>query len=363
MGVADRIRELEEELKKTQYNKATEHHFGVVKARIATLREKLEVQAAKKTGGKGFSVRKSGDATVILVGFPSVGKSTLLNALTGANSKVGKFAFTTLTVIPGTLNYNHASIQILDVPGVVQGASIGKGRGKEVLATVQSADLIVILVDSVQPTAYPVLLNELHDFGVRINQRLPDVKIMKRSRGGINISKTVKLTKISERTIELILREFRINNAEILLREDIDADQLIDVIKRNRKYVKSITVISKIDLLSEEQKEEIRETIQPDLEVSAEKGLNIEHLKKLIYHRLQFIRVYLKERNKPADLDEPMIVQRGATIRTICDKIHRDFAKKFKCARLWGSSKFPGQIVKKMSKKLQDGDILEIHLH
>jgi small GTP-binding protein len=362
MGVADRIRELEDELKNTQYNKATEHHFGVVKARIAQLREKLETQqAAGKGGGSGFTVRKSGDATVILVGFPSVGKSTLLNKLTDAKSKVGKFAFTTLTVVPGVLNFRHASIQILDVPGILKGAASGKGRGKEVLSTVQGADLIVVLVDATQPESYPVILEELHQFGVRVNQRLPDVKIMKRARGGINISSTVKLTRISHRLIESVMREFRYNNADILIREDIDVDQLIDVIKKNRKYCPSVTVLSKVDLLSEEQLENVREQVQPDLEISAETGLNIEAMKNLTYQRLQFMSIYLKERNKPADMEEPMIMRRGQTIKNVCDKIHRDMAKKFKMARMWGSSKFPGQIIRKAHKKLNDGDILEIH--
>ena len=80
----ERIKEFEEELKKTKYNKKTQHHIGLVKAKIARLKEKSE---QKKKGGKkgeGFSVRKSGDATVVLIGFPSVGKSTLLNKITNA---------------------------------------------------------------------------------------------------------------------------------------------------------------------------------------------------------------------------------------------------------------------------------------
>ena len=73
------IKELEDELKKTKYNKATQGHIGIVKAKIAQLREKQELRGQKKTGRSeyGYTVRKSGDGTVLLLGFPSSGKYTL----------------------------------------------------------------------------------------------------------------------------------------------------------------------------------------------------------------------------------------------------------------------------------------------
>ncbi len=107
------ISELEKELSGTKYNKATQGHFAVVKAKIAMLKEK---ESARQRGaGKtdGFTVRKSGDATVILVGFPSVGKSTLLNVLTNASSQVAAYAFTTLTCIPGLMEYKGAKFKFL----------------------------------------------------------------------------------------------------------------------------------------------------------------------------------------------------------------------------------------------------------
>ena len=155
MGMEEKLRELEEEMARTQKNKATEYHIGLLKSKIAKL--KRDVIAPKKSGVKtgGFDVKKSGDATVVFIGLPSVGKSTLLNALTGAKSKTASYAFTTLTCIPGVMEYGGAKIQLLDLPGIIIGAHEGKGRGREVLAVARNADLVLIMLDVFQPAILP----------------------------------------------------------------------------------------------------------------------------------------------------------------------------------------------------------------
>ena len=261
------------------------------------------------------------------------------------------------------LEYKHAKIQILDVPGILAGASRGKGRGKEVLAMVRNADLILIIIDALNPEQHSAILKEIYDTGVRINKRPPDVKITKKVRGGIDIGSTVALTKITRETITAILRELRINNADVLIRTDIDADDLIDAVEGTRRYIPSVTVISKADLLSKESVDNIIKTIKPDLFVSAEKKINIEKLKEVIFNRLNFIRIYLKEVNKKADLEVPMVLKGGATLRSVCEHIHKDFVRKFRFARVWGkSAKFEGQQFRTPDKALCDGDIVEIHL-
>ncbi|MBW3017365.1 50S ribosome-binding GTPase, partial [Candidatus Woesearchaeota archaeon] len=318
--ILTQIKELEDELTKTKYNKKTQHHIGLVKAKIAKLKEKLS-QKGKSSGAKtGYSVRKTGDGTVILVGFPSVGKSTLLNALTNANSEVGAYDFTTLDVIPGLLEHNYAKIQVLDVPGIVHGAASGRGRGREVLSVMRSADLAIIIIDATHPEHYKAILSEIHASGLRLNQRAPDVKITKKDRGGVRVGATVKLTKLTKKMVQDILREFGYANADIVIRENIDVDQLIDAIEGNRVYIPAVTIINKVDLVSAEKLEKIKKEVKPDICISAQQKTLIENVKDIIYNGLKVIRVYCKEVGKPADLDVPLIMFKGASVEDMCNK-------------------------------------------
>ena len=136
-GMSDaerRIADIEAEMARTQKNKATMSHLCALKARLAALRRTVvEQQTKKSTGpGEGFDVRATGDARVGFIGFPSVGKSTLLTQLTGVHSEAADYEFTTLTCIPGVMQHEGARIQILDLPGIIEGAKDGKGRGRQV---------------------------------------------------------------------------------------------------------------------------------------------------------------------------------------------------------------------------------------
>ena len=356
-----KIIDLEKQISTTKYNKKTQHAIGLMKAQLAALKAKL---AGPKTGKStsGYSVKKSGDATVVLLGFPSAGKSTLLNALTSAESETGAYAFTTLTVIPGMLDYKQAKIQILDVPGIVEGAASGSGRGKEVLQVIRTADLILMLIDATKPTQKKLIEKEVFDAHVRINQNKPDVKIRKMLKDGIRVGRTVE-TEIDDETVKSILNQFKIINAEVLLRDNINADQLIDVIQGNKEYVPAMTVINKSDLLSPKDLSNMKKDLDAQLTISAQKKEHLEELKEVIYSKLKFIRIYLKEINKKADMEEPMIMQDGQTLKDLCQKLHKDFVDKFKYARIWGpSARFDGQKKMKLSHKLKDKDVIEIHL-
>jgi len=356
MGIQERIREIQEEMHRTQKNKATEYHLGVLKAKLAKLRR--ELLSPKKSGGskEGFDVRKSGDATVAIIGLPSVGKSTLLTKITNAESKIAAYAFTTLKCIPGIMEYGGARIQVLDLPGIIEGAKEGRGRGREVIAVARSSDLILILIDAAYPRQYDITAGELEGFGIRLNKQKPDINISKNIRGGINIERTVKLTKISEREILAALNEYGIYNANIVFRTDAGLDGLIDVLEGNRVYLPAIVVVNKIDLL---RNRKISFPVSY-LPVSAERNVGIDKLKERIFQALNLIKIYTKRKGEAADLEEPLIIRSGSRIADVCERLHRDLKKEFKYALVWGKSvKHPGQRVG-LQHVLQDGDIVQI---
>ena len=360
MGIPEKIKKIEDEISRTQVNKATERHLGVLKARLARLRDELEVKSLRKSGGgAGYTVRKDGDATIVLLGFPSVGKSTLLNHLTNSNSKVGAYDFTTLTVIPGMLHHNSARIQILDIPGIIKGASRGRGLGKRILSTTRSADLIIILIDVFNPKIRDVLLDEIRAIGVRPDEQVPNIRIRKRGSGGVIITDLVGMTKMDANGIKEVLMEYKYHNARVVVREDATYDQLIDVMLKNRVYVPTLTVLNKVDMVEDHEIFKIRGECDFDfLPISADNDYNLDLLKDWIFETLDLIKLYMKPRGELPDFEEPLIIRNGSTIRDVTDKIHRGLKDELRYTRIWGKSvKHGGQKVR-LSHRPMDEDII-----
>jgi ribosome-interacting GTPase 1 len=206
-----------------------------------------------------------------------------------------------------------------------------------------------------------VILEELYKAGVRLNSTTPDIVITKKPAGGISVSSTVKLTMLDEKLIKAILQEYGYINADVIIREDIDEEQLVDFIAGNRAYIKAFVAINKIDLVANYRvPEKLREL--DVLCVSAKYKLGIEELKQKIFSMLELIRVYLKPPKGEVDYEKPLIMKRNSTVEQVCNAIHKELKEKFKYALIWGeSAKFGSQRVG-LEHILKDGDVLAIIL-
>jgi len=364
MSIVQKIKDIEDEMARTQRNKATAHHLGLLKAKLAKLKREL-LDPVKGSGGggagEGFDVTKSGDARVGLIGFPSVGKSTLLQKLTGTFSEVAGYEFTTLTCIPGVIQYKGAKIQLLDLPGIIEGAKDGKGRGRQVIAVGRTCNLILIVLDSSKPMTHKKLIEkELDGFGIRVNQQRPNIVFRRKDKGGINFTHTVQPTHLDSELVKGILAEYKIFNADVCLRCNATADELIDVIEGNRMYVPALYALNKIDSISLEELD-LLDQIPHYVPISAHLEWNLDELLERIWEYLDLIRIYTKPRGQIPDYSAPVVLRSAnSSVEFFCNRLHKTILKQFKYALVWGSSvKHNPQKVGK-DHVLSDEDIIQI---
>lgn len=141
----------------------------------------------------------------------------------------------------------------MDLPGIIEGAKDGKGRGRQVIGVARTCTLILIILDVMKPlTDKRIIERELEGFGIRLNKQRPNITLKRKEKGGVTITKAhnLELTKMTEDTIRSILHEYRINNCDINFKCNATMDDLIDVIEGNRIYVPCIYVLNKIDAIS-----------------------------------------------------------------------------------------------------------------
>ncbi|TSK31310.1 hypothetical protein Baya_3420 [Bagarius yarrelli] len=276
MGILEKIAEIEREIARTQKNKATEYHLGLLKAKLAKYRAQL-LEPSKSGGakGEGFDVMKSGDARVALIGFPSVGKSTFLSLMTSTESEAASYEFTTLTCIPGVIEYKGANIQLLDLPGIIEGAAQGKGRGRQVIAVARTADVVIMMLDATKGDVQRELLEkELESVGIRLNRFKPNI------------------------------------------------------------YFK---VYNKVDQISIEEVDRLARQAN-SVVISCGMKLNLDYLLEQLWEYLSLICLYTKKRGERPDFGDPIIMRRGATVEHVCHRVHRTLASQFKYALVWGTS-------------------------
>ena len=366
MGLEEEIEAIREEIAETPYNKSTEEHVGRLKAKLAEKKEKLENRSSAG-GGHGYAVEKTGDATAALVGFPSVGKSTLINALTNAESEIGEYEFTTLDVNPGMLKYRGANIQILDVPGLIEGAAGGRGGGREVLSVVRTADVVIFLLSVFEIDQYERLRRELYENKIRLDTSPPNLSVSKTGKGGIRVTKTDSVS-LDESTVKSVLREHGYVNADVTIRGDLSIDELIDGIMDNRVYLPSLVAVNKADLINRDYlptvEEDLRDVgLDPEeatfISAAEEKGLDA--LKERIWDRLGLVRVYMDKPGRGVDYEEPLVLREGErTVEDALRKLGKNFEERFRFARVTGpSAKHDEQQVGR-DHRLADEDVLRI---
>ena len=353
----ERIEELQEEYSGTKYNKATNKHLGILRFKIAKAKRDLE-EASKRIKGKGFFIKKAGDATVALVGFPSAGKSSLINILTNVKSKTAPYAFTTTTIIPATMLYRDAHIQIFDLPGIIENAHIGSGSGTTVITAAKAADLIVFVISVESVGNLPVLISELNGVNVYINRKKPRLRIKKELTGGLKVE--VNKSMIDDRSLSEILMGMGIHNARVQLWDDATEDEIIALITNRSQYINAMVALNKIDLNPGYQELANQIRLKHGMEVvpiSATEQKNIEKLRDQIYKGLEIMRIYLKPKSGSGS-EDPITVRKGSNVGEVARILHTQIVNELKSAYVAGPSvRFSNQRVG-VAHILEDGDVV-----
>src|ERR687884_1642545 len=98
-----------------------------------------------------IAVRREGAAQVALVGPPNSGKSSLLQALSNVQIKTGDYAFTTTRPVPALTRIGGVLVQLVEIPGLIEGAHDGRGGGRPLLGVLRGADAILFCQDASAP--------------------------------------------------------------------------------------------------------------------------------------------------------------------------------------------------------------------
>ena len=103
----------------------------------------------------------------------------------------------------------------------VVGASEGKGKGRQVIACAKSADCVLMILDAAKyKDQREKILNELEIVGIRINREKPQISIKPTNGGGIQVMSPYKMTKCTNEDVKSVLKEYRINNAQVIFKDD-----------------------------------------------------------------------------------------------------------------------------------------------
>ena len=297
---ADKLKTLEEMLRTIPKHKGTEKMQADIKRRISRLRKESAKKKSVVVQRPHWYVEREGAGQVVLCGPPNGGKSQLLANLTNVEPEVADYPFTTRTTLPGMMPVLDIQIQLVDTPPLA--ADLVEPWQ---LAMIQQADIALVVFDVNDP-------------------------------------------ELLEQT-EFILEQ--LSSRQIRLQGDQRPHVLVLGNKTDRPQgQENFTAWEEL----------YRERFRPQA-FSAQSEAHLEALRSQLFDTLGIVRVYTKAPGKkPEKNPTPYVLQKGCTVLDAAASVHKDLVSRFKFARIWGKTKFDGQMVER-EYQLEDGDLIEIH--
>jgi ribosome-interacting GTPase 1 len=295
----EKIPALEEMLRVIPKHKGTEHMRADLRKKLSELKMAAETKKHGPHGFDIFHIPKTGAGQVVLLGLPNSGKSSIVAGITHAKAHVAEFPFTTNAPLPGVAMFEDVKIEIVDMPPITADyAPTG------IVNAYRNCDLIGVCIDL-----------------------------------SADITEQIKVC-------------FNFLEEKRLL-----------LTPENPIGKKCLVIATKPDLVSQDKIAELEKLLTKPFEIATVSDNNLPSLEKMlemIFNILEMVRVYAKKPSQPADMKEPFVLHKGATVADLVEMIHRDLAEKIKAARCWGHGVHDGQNVHK-THILCDKDIIELH--
>ncbi len=305
----EKIDLLEEMLSVIPKHKGTDHLRADLRRKLSKLKDAAQARSKVGRASSIFSIDKEGAGTAVLVGPANTGKSSLVAALTNADPEVAPYPMTTWKPTPGMMPIENIQVQLIDTPPLDR-----EFVESEMMDMIRRSDLILLIVDL---QAFPVEQLE---------------------------------------TSAAFLESHRIVPA---FRSDSYPQD------RRWSHRPFLVLVNKCDnesLLPDfEAFCELSGEGWPCLPISATTGFGVEAFKQATYEALGIMRIYSKAPGREPDLSAPFVLKKGSTVEEFAAKVHQDFAKNLKAARVWGSGDFEGQMVSR-DYMLHEGDIVELRI-
>jgi ribosome-interacting GTPase 1 len=308
----EKLEALEEMLTLVPKHKGTEKIQADIKRRISKLKSESQKKGkAAVRHADPFVIRREGAGQVVLLGPPNSGKSSILAALTRATTEIALYPYTTHKPVPGMMRFEDAPIQLVDSPPVtIDFMEAG------MTTLLRSANVITVVADlaSDDPVG-PIeeISSQLEKHQINLCPPAPSsAQNTKRALWCANKSDSPN----SRENLELL--------GELVPR--------------------------------------------PWLAISAETRECMDVFVRRAFEALDVIRIYTKPPGKKADMEEPTILKKGATVTDAAVAVHREFADHLRFVRLWRSAKTADEKVPPSGIKVDrdfvliDGDIVELHV-
>mgnify|MGYP000200341118 CR=1 FL=1 len=366
-SIKEKIAAIEELIACIPKHKGTEKLLKDLKMKLAKLRAELLKETERKQKTKPvFSVSKKGDAQVVLIGTPSSGKTSLLNAICNASYPVG---VPTQRPQEGIFKWEGCKFQIVDLPPILCHDINRTPNGRAIAGIAYNADLIGLVIDTSQSVDWQldVLVTALSDANIALRSP-PPVRIRRTKRGGIIVLGS-DFSPFSVEELKEILASYRIHNCVLEFYGRTSEYDLSLALNPRIVFKKAIIIATKLDMAQD--KEAVINRIKLWLKNAHIEAhvvpFSIYHrecvdvLGRAIFESLNLIRVWTKS-NGIVRRDRAIVLRSPATIKDVCERIHSIFVKRFRYAVI----EREGDRIRRrhvgLDYEVKDGDIVTIYL-